>query len=103
MTPRAARLTLGALVDVGVELPIIDCLPGSGIMDERREPPLAESERAGDAGFGLSGVFADANAASKTSLKNGFLVAARSAICSSGTVSLFFSRNPSTSYVTSSA
>lgn len=73
-----------------------DCLPGSGITEERREP-LPESEPAGDPGLGLSGALVELRAASRTSFKKEFLVVANSVICSSGTVSLFFSKKPSTS------
>jgi hypothetical protein len=65
--------------------------------DERRDPALPESEKAGEAGCGLSGAFVELSAVSRTSLRKGFLVDARRDMCSSGTVSLFFSRNPSTS------
>jgi len=76
--------------------------PGSGMMDDRRELPLPVSEKVA-LGFGDSGAFADERAVSKTSFKNLFLVEANRVKCSSGTVSLFFSINPSTSYVTSTA
>src|SRR5258708_18519747 len=65
--------------------------PGSGMTECRREAPLV-SETAGELGRGLSGVFVEARAASSTSRKKVFFVDARRAMCSSGTVSRFFSR-----------
>ena len=86
---------------LGVTLPELgatkDSLPGSGITEDLRDPPLAESDTAGELGGPPSTPLAEFRAASRTSLKKGFLVDAKSAICSSGTVSLFFSRKPSTS------
>lgn len=72
-------------------------LPGSGIIDDRRELPDPDSDGTGEAGLGLSRGFVDASAVSRTSFRNGFLVDANNAKCSSGTVSRFFSMNPSTS------
>ena len=69
--------------------------PGSGIIEDLRELPLPESEKAGEVGFGASEGLTEARAASRTSLRNLFLVEAKSARCSSGTVSLFFSIKPS--------
>lgn len=98
----AARPRLGAALDEDPLFePTNDWRPGSGMTDERRELPLPESEPA--LGADPSADLAEFSAASKTSFKKGFLVAAKSAICSSGTVSLFFSRKPSASYVTSCA
>lgn len=82
---------------------IKDCRPGSGITDDRRDPALPESDGAGEAGFVYSVLLEEFKAISKTSRKNKFLVEERRVICSSGTVSLFFSMKPSTSYVTSRA
>jgi hypothetical protein len=65
------------------------------MIEDLRELPLPESEKAGEVGFGDSAGFAEARAASRTSFRNLFLVEARSARCSSGTVSLFFSMKPS--------
>jgi len=76
--------------------------PGSGMSECRREAPLV-SEKAGELGMGLSGDFVEARAASSTSRRKEFFVDARRVICSSGTVSRFFSKNPSASYVTSRA
>lgn len=84
----------GGVAVVGVATQ--DWRPGSGITDDRREPALPESE-AGELELAPSAVFVDNNAASKTSFKKGFFVEAKRAICSSGTVSLFFSRKPSAS------
>ncbi len=67
------------------------------MIDDRRELPEPDSEGTGEAGFGLSGGFVEASAVSRTSLRKGFLVDASNAKCSSGTVSRFFSMNPSTS------
>lgn len=89
------RLTLARAL---VLEPMKDWRPGSGITDERRELPDSE---VGDAD--PSAAFATPKAASSTSFKKGFLEEARRAICSSGTVSLFFSKKPSISYVTSRA
>ena len=79
----------------------MDARPGSGIIDDLLELTLPESE----ALLGLAGSdgLALARAASNTSFKNGFFVLARRLRCSSGTVSRFFSRKPSASYVTSMA
>jgi hypothetical protein len=79
-----------------------DVRPGSGICDWRREAELA-SEKAGELGIGLSGALADDKATPRTSRRNVFFVEARRFMCSSGTVSRFFSKKPSASYVTSRA
>jgi|SRR6266571_6060098 len=73
-----------------------DVRPGSGMSDWRREAEL-ESERAGELGIGLSGGLVDAKAAPRTSRRNVFFVDARRFMCSSGTVSRFFSKKPSAS------
>lgn len=82
---------------------VTDNRPGSGMTEDRREPTLAVSEPADGEDGSISADFGGASAASRTSLRKMFLVADKIASCSSGTVSLFFSRNPSTSYVTSTA
>lgn len=69
VVPPPGRLApaVAALPELGVTH---DCRPGSGMIEERREPLLPESEKAGDPGCGLSGAFVVANAASSTSLRN---------------------------------
>ena len=90
--------------EVAVEADVVDTMearPGSGITDDLLELTLPESE----ALLGLAGSdgLVLARAASNTSFKNGFFVLARRLRCSSGTVSRFFSKKPSASYVTSMA
>ncbi len=78
--------------------PVMPDLPGSGISDDLFVEPALLSDMAGEPGrFVGSAPLVEASAASRTSFMNVFRVEARRASCSSGTVSLFFSRNPSAS------
>ena len=68
-----------------------DTRPGSGINDERLLP-VSDVGVAGSLPFDEAAI-----AESMTSFKNLFSVVRIKVMCSSGTVSRFFSRNPSTS------
>ena len=87
------RATAPGFLGPEVAWDMSDCLPGSGMSDCRLE---LVSDTVGDAGVASAG-FVAANAASSTSLRNAFFVDISNVMCSSGTVSRFFSRKPSTS------